>query len=216
MKHFEKSLQQAVYQDEAMLTLFRVWGFEPSLDEANCDAASRVGLLCQQGSGPLDELVSLDHPAVVRLYDENATEFYADLLRIDEKEADLLVDGEAWTVTREWLSQAWGDEYTLLWRLPKSGSRSITPRSNKADLQWLENALSRAFKERPRKVSKFDTELAAKLKRFQESEGLKPDGVAGTQTLIRLNARSREPMPRLDRPLDELNASTPSSEQGAS
>ena len=216
MKHFERSLQQAVYQDEAMLTLFRVWGFEPSLDEANCDAASRVGLLCQQGSGPLDELVSLDHPAVVRLYDENATEFYADLLRIDEKEADLLVDGEAWTVTREWLSQAWGDEYTLLWRLPKSGSRSITPRSNKADLQWLENALSRAFKERPRKVSKFDTELAAKLKRFQENEGLKPDGVAGTQTLIRLNARSREPMPRLDRPLDELNASTPSSEQGAS
>lgn len=216
MKHFEKSLQQAVYQDEAMLTLFRVWGFEPSLDEANCDAASRVGLLCQQGSGPLDELVSLDHPAVVRLYDENATEFYADLLRIDEKEADLLVDGEAWTVTREWLTQAWGDEYTLLWRLPKSGSRSITPRSSKADLQWLENALSRAFKERPRKVSKFDTELAAKLKRFQENEGLKPDGVAGTQTLIRLNARSREPMPRLDRPLDELNASTPLSEQGAS
>ncbi len=216
MKHFEKSLQQAVYQDEAMLTLFRVWGFEPSLDEANCDAASRVGLLCQQGSGPLDELVSLDHPAVVRLYDENATEFYADLLRIDEKEADLLVDGEAWTVTRDWLTQAWGDEYTLLWRLPKSGSRSITPRSNKADLQWLENALSRAFKERPRKVSKFDTELAAKLKRFQENEGLKPDGVAGTQTLIRLNARSREPMPRLDRPLDELNASTPPQEQGAS
>ncbi|GAB3236605.1 ExeA family protein [Pseudaeromonas pectinilytica] len=216
MKHFEKSLQQAVYQDEAMLTLFRVWGFEPSLDEANCDAASRVGLLCQQGSGPLDELVSLDHPAVVRLYDENATEFYADLLRIDDKEADLLVDGEAWTVTRDWLTQAWGDEYTLLWRLPKSGSRSITPRSNKADLQWLENALSRAFKERPRKVSKFDSELAAKLKRFQENEGLKPDGVAGTQTLIRLNARSREPMPRLDRPLDELNASAPPQEQGAS
>ena len=92
--------------------------------------------------------------------------------------------------------------WILLWRLPKSGSRSITPRSNKADLQWLENALSRAFKERPRKVSKFDSQLAEKLKRFQQAEGLKPDGVAGTQTLIRLNARGREPMPRLDRPAD--------------
>ncbi|MFC3914732.1 ExeA family protein [Pseudaeromonas sharmana] len=202
MKRFETALAQASYQDEAMLTLFRIWGFEPSLDEANCDNASRVGLLCQQGTGKLEELQALDHPAVVRLFDENASEFYADLLRLDDKSADLLIDGETWTVTRAWLEQAWGDEYTLLWRLPKSGSRSITPRSGKADVQWLENALSRAFKERPRKISKFDSQLADKLKRFQQAEGLKPDGVAGTQTLIRLNARSREPMPRLDRPAE--------------
>ena len=205
MRRFEKSMQQAAYQDEALLTLFRVWGFEPTLDEANCEAAGRVGLQCQQGSGSLKSLLELDHPAVVRLFDENATEFYADLLRVDDQEADLLIDGESWTVSRDWLEQAWGDEYTLLWRLPKSGTRSITPRSNKADLQWLENALSRAFKERPRKISKFDEPLAAKLKRFQEQEGLKPDGVAGPQTLIRLNARGREPMPRLDRPMESVD-----------
>ena len=216
MRRFEKSLQQAAYQDEALLTLFRVWGFEPTLDEANCEAANRVGLQCQQGSGSLKSLLELDHPAVVRLFDENATEFYADLLRVDDQEADLLIDGESWTVSRDWLEQAWGDEYTLLWRLPKSGTRSITPRSNKADLQWLENALSRAFKERPRKISKFDEPLAAKLKRFQEQEGLKPDGVAGPQTLIRLNARGREPMPRLDRPLESVDDAESADEVRAS
>ena len=216
MRRFEKALQQASYQDEALLTLFRVWGFEPTLDEANCEAASRVGLQCQQGSGSFSSLLALDHPAVVRLFDENATEFYADLLRVDDQEADLLIDGESWTVSRDWLEQAWGDEYTLLWRLPKSGARSITPRSNKADLQWLENALSRAFKERPRKISKFDEPLAAKLKRFQEQEGLKPDGVAGPQTLIRLNARGREPMPRLDRPLESVDDAESADEVRAS
>ena len=216
MRRFEKSLQQAAYQDEALLTLFRVWGFEPTLDEANCEAAGRVGLQCQQGSGSLKSLLELDHPAVVRLFDENATEFYADLLRVDDQEADLLIDGESWTVSRDWLEQAWGDEYTLLWRLPKSGTRSITPRSNKADLQWLENALSRAFKERPRKISKFDEPLAAKLKRFQEQEGLKPDGVAGPQTLIRLNARGREPMPRLDRPMESVDDAESADEVRAS
>ena len=216
MRRFEKSMQQAAYQDEALLTLFRVWGFEPTLDEANCEAAGRVGLQCQQGSGSLKSLLELDHPAVVRLFDENATEFYADLLRVDDQEADLLIDGESWTVSRDWLEQAWGDEYTLLWRLPKSGTRSITPRSNKADLQWLENALSRAFKERPRKISKFDEPLAAKLKRFQEQEGLKPDGVAGPQTLIRLNARGREPMPRLDRPLESVDDAESADEVRAS
>jgi len=47
----------------------------------------------------------------------------------------------------------------------------INAKSSGADLQWLENALSQAFKERPRKVSKFDAQLAEKLKRFQLAEG---------------------------------------------
>lgn len=213
---FDKAITQSNYQDEALLNLYRVWGYEPVLSDATCDNASRVGLQCQQGSGKLSELLAYGHPAVIRLYDENATEFYADLLRVDDKEADLLVDGETWTVTRAWLDQAWGEEYTLLWRLPKSGAKTITPRSNKADLQWLENALSRAFKERPRKVTKFDKELGDKLRRFQESEGLKPDTTAGAQTLIRLNVRSRDPMPRLERAAMPVEPAATVSEGSAS
>ena len=110
---------------------------------------------------------------------------------------------ESQRVERSWLEQSWGDEYQLLWQPPKSGSRMINAKSSGADLQWLENALSQAAKERPRKISKFDAPLAEKLKRFQQAEGLQADGVAGTQTLVRLNARSREVMPRLGRPLPE-------------
>lgn len=32
-----------------MVQLYRIWGYEAALDEANCAAATRVGLLCQQG-----------------------------------------------------------------------------------------------------------------------------------------------------------------------
>ena len=200
VKRFAKDIQQANYQDEAMMQLYRVWGYEAPLDQANCDAATRVGLLCLSGSGKLSSVAGLDHPAVIKLFDENAQEFYATLIRLDDKQADLLIDGESWSVERSWLEQSWGDDYQLLWRPPKSGSRMINAKSSGADLQWLENALSQAFKERPRKVSKFDAQLAEKLKRFQLAEGLQADGVAGTQTLVRLNARSREVMPRLDRP----------------
>ena len=200
VKRFAKDIQQANYQDEAMMQLYRVWGYEAPLDQANCDAATRVGLLCLSGSGKLSAVAGLDHPAVIKLFDENAQEFYATLIRLDDKQADLLIDGESWSVERSWLEQSWGDDYQLLWRPPKSGSRMINAKSSGADLQWLENALSQAFKERPRKVSKFDAQLAEKLKRFQLAEGLQADGVAGTQTLVRLNARSREVMPRLDRP----------------
>lgn len=76
---------------------------------------------------------------LIRLFDENAQEFYADLLRLDDKSADLLIDGESWSVDRSWLEQAWGMS-TPCCALPRVRSRLITPRSSSADLQWLENA----------------------------------------------------------------------------
>ena len=37
-----------------------------------------------------------------------------------------------------------------------------------------------------------------KLQQFQRDQGLTPDGIAGSNTLLRLNALSGEPMPRLE------------------
>jgi len=206
-QRFSEALQQAGYEDEALQQLFRVWGYDVSLEEASCDQAERAGLLCQQGTSSLAELIKLDHPARVRLVDEQGQSFYATLLAVDDRQADLLLGDESWTVDRAWLEKAWGDDYALLWKLPEGGSRLISGRSSGQDVQWLETALARALKERPRKLSRFDAQLGDKLKRFQQAEGLEVDGVAGPQTLMRLNVRSGENMPRLGRiPVREENS----------
>lgn len=212
-QRFAEALQQAGYEDEALQQLFRVWGYDISLEEASCDQAERATLLCQQGSASLAELIKLDHPAQVRLVDEQGQSFYATLLGVDEQQADLLLGGESWTVDLSWLEKAWGSDYTLLWKLPEGGSRLISARSSGQDVQWLETALAQVLKERPRQLSRFDAQLGDKLKRFQQAEGLEADGVAGPQTLMRLNARSGESMPRLSRILARKGNGQPEGER---
>lgn len=48
------------------------------------------------------------------------------------------------------------------------------------------------------KLRRFDSQLESKVRQFQQQEGLKADGVAGEQTLLRLAIYSREDVPRLN------------------
>jgi murein L,D-transpeptidase YcbB/YkuD len=45
----------------------------------------------------------------------------------------------------------------------------------------------------------FDDELVGQLKAFQLAEGMEPDGVAGALTMIRLNLRLDQNLPRLNK-----------------
>ncbi|MGL6052114.1 MAG: peptidoglycan-binding domain-containing protein, partial [Aeromonas salmonicida] len=74
-------------------------------------------------------------------------------------------------------------------------------------VQWLDNALNRALQQPDRKVRRFDAELKSKLQQFQREQGLNPDGIAGSNTLLRLNVMAGEPMPKLED--ESQRASTP-------
>ena len=109
-----------------------------------------------------------------------------------------MIGDQSWQVDRQWLSDNWGGSYTLLWRMPKGGVSLIASNAGQTQIQWLDNALSRALQQPERKVRRFDGELKNKLQQFQRDQGLTPDGIAGSNTLLRLNALSGEPMPRLE------------------
>lgn len=49
----------------------------------------------------------------------------------------------------------------------------------------------------PRRVNQFDVQLENDLKTFQSQHGLKADGIAGNQTLVRLNLYLSQQGPRL-------------------
>jgi general secretion pathway protein A len=110
-------------------------------------------------------------------------------------------------VDRQWLSDFWGGSYTLLWRMPKGGVALIGNNAGATQVQWLDNALSRALQQPDRKVRRFDAELKSKLQQFQREQGLNPDGIAGSNTLLRLNVMAGEPMPKLED--ESQRASTP-------
>lgn len=199
VKHFDQAIADAAYEDQATQQLYRVWGFEASVEDSYCDTAQRVNLRCAQEQGTLDDLLQLNYPAVVRLADEKSQLFYAVLLHVEDGQAELLLGGERWQVSREWLEKAWDQYYTLFWQLPGSGNNLISKRSSTADIQWLETAVSQALRQPVRnKLRRFDAQLESKVRQFQQQEGLKADGVAGEQTLLRLAIYSREAVPRLN------------------
>lgn len=199
MKRFDQAVAEAAYEDQAMQQLYRVWGFETAIDEAHCDSAERANLGCIQGQASLDEIIKLNYPVVARLTEENGPDLYAVVLHVADGQADLLLGSEKWQVSQEWLSKAWGQDYTVLWQLPESSNKIISKRSGPADVLWLETVVSQALHQPPRnKLSRFDNQLATKVRQFQKQEGLTADGVAGEQTLLRLVVRSREAIPRLN------------------
>lgn len=199
VKRFDQAIAEAAYEDQAMQQLYRVWGFETAIDEAHCDSAERANLGCIQGQASLDEIIKLNYPVVARLTEQNGPDLYAVVLHVADGQADLLLGSETWQVSQEWLSKAWAQDYTVLWQLPESSNKIISKRSGLADVLWLETVVSQALHQPPRNtLSRFDNQLAAKVRQFQKQEGLTADGVAGEQTLLRLVVRSRESVPRLN------------------
>ena len=199
VKQFDQAVADAAYEDQATQQLYRVWGFDASVEDSYCDTAQRVNLRCAQEQGTLDDLLQLNYPAVVRLADEKSQIFYAVLLHVADGQAELLLGGERWQVSQTWLEKAWDQSYTLFWQLPGSGNTLISKRSNTSDIQWLETAVSQALHQPVRnKLRRFDSQLESKVRQFQQQEGLKADGVAGEQTLLRLAIYSREDVPRLN------------------
>ena len=153
------------------------------------------------------ELQALQYPALISLTDETGGLYYATLVSLGPDKASLLIGNQSWQVDRQWLSDAWGGSYTLLWRMPKGGVALIGNNAGATQVQWLDNTLSRALQQPDRKVRRFDAELKNKLQQFQREQGLTPDGIAGSNTLLRLNVVAGEPMPRLED--ESLRASTP-------
>lgn len=193
-----EAINQAIEPDIAMQSLYQIWGYETEPFEASCDNAPRAGLRCQEGEASLAELHALQYPAMITLTDDTGGLYYATLAKLGPSHAQLMIGHQSWQVERQWLSDNWGGHYTLLWRMPKGGGSLIASHAGPTQIQWLDNALSRAQQQPERKVRRFDSQLKHKLQQFQRDQGLTPDGIAGSNTLLRLNALSGEPMPKLE------------------
>jgi len=199
VKHFKRTMNEATYEDQAMQQLYRVWGYETAIDEAHCETAQRVKLGCIQSQGAVDDVIKQNMPAVIRLTSDSGLSHYAVLLHVEDEQAEILLGSERWQVSTEWLKKNWGQNYTLLWRLPDSGNTQIAKRSGAGDVQWLEKRVSQALNQPVRnKVTRFDATLEAKVRDFQKQVGLQTDGVAGEQTLLRLSVRTKEAVPLLN------------------
>lgn len=182
---------------EAMQTLYRLWGYEVTPNQANCLSSQRIGLTCQQNKGDLAQLGLINRPAVLPLNGENGETFYAVLYALWPGEAELMLGGERIRVSREWLQTHWQQDYTLMWRAPMGESSSIRYGQQGTRVAWLDQQLNRLLGEPGTASRQFDQGVLDKLRRFQRAQGLYPDGIAGPMTLMVLDTALALPGPTL-------------------
>ncbi|MFU8857434.1 MAG: AAA family ATPase [Deferrisomatales bacterium] len=191
--------------DAAFATLFRYWGV-PYGDEGHgsaCDRAERAGLRCYYGRGNWTTLAFYGLPAVLELRDRAGARHHGVVSALDETRLTLEFGGASVTLPRGELEPLWFGDFLLLWEGPPEGSSILRLGSEGPDVLWLRDRLDRAQGQPPgsaRNGALFGLSMRQRVQEFQLARGLVPDGLAGEQTFIQLNAAAPPPsVPRLGR-----------------
>ena len=80
----------------------------------------------------------------------------------------------------------------MIWQPPEGYSGVIGEDASTDQAQWLETQLSFLQGQPPRVVQSYDQQLVERVRWFQLSNNLEPDGIAGELTLIQINAQMGE------------------------
>jgi general secretion pathway protein A len=167
------------------------WGIAYKKDSDNpCKLAQAHGLQCLNEQGSLKNLIQLDRPAIVKLSANQDKEFYATVTAVNEQVATLVIGTETKLVDVKEVSLHWLGDYIMLWRMPPEYNGYVKQGSKGPLVTWLDERL--ALVQGGQRLTTgdpvFNGELVERVKEFQRSKGLKPDGIVGPQTLIHLNS----------------------------
>ncbi|HEX7810270.1 MAG TPA: AAA family ATPase [Burkholderiales bacterium] len=178
--------------------LFRAWGANYEGGPA-CPQAQSEGLRCRSARGGLDDLRRMNRPAVLLMRDEGGRPFHAALTALDDKAATFAIGAETRSVAVGALATQWAGQYTLFWRMPPDAIDTIYRGVRGPAVQWLIMQLAQARGQVAdvERAPLFDEDVERQLKQFQLAEGLVPDGVVGSQTLMRLAAVGDRTAPQL-------------------
>ncbi|MRG30078.1 peptidoglycan-binding protein [Enterobacter cancerogenus] len=176
---------EVVNQPDAMHQLYQMWGYDASADDALCQNASKVNLMCRQGNAPLSELAKEGYPWVSEMHTGGHLN-YAVVARVGDNTLDLLMNGRTWQVTRNWYSQHATGNYTQLHRLTPQGKDEISAASSGKDLEWLDQQLSQALAEPETHAQSWTAEMMKRTREFQQKMDLHVDGIPGEDTLMQL------------------------------
>jgi general secretion pathway protein A len=191
----------AVTQALAYQDLFELWGvgYDPRENPAVCRFAGEHALRCLYSTPGLDDLVRLNRPAVLSLFNPQGQNYYATLVSLDDDLALVKLVGRSHWVRVDDL-RLWLDGATaVLWRKPEAYAGVLEPGGTGPMIAWLDEQLATIQGRAPLSEAPetYDDSLIRQVRRFQSSKGLLPDGVVGPKTVIQINTETQANVPTL-------------------
>ena len=187
---FEKPLNSSGLSTKNMAyqALFGQWQIKinPKARKTPCEQARENNLQCMEEKGSLNDLRQLNKPAVLKFVDGKDGEYYAALLSLKGDMATLTIGNETKTVDFREIILRWSGDYTLFWRVPHKYKVKLVPGSRGPLITWLDQHLSLAqgLDVQLDRQPAYDDTLIRKIKEFQITAGLTPDGIVGARTII--------------------------------
>ena len=192
-------------RESAYRTLFDLWQIRyiDDKDKTACQQAEEQGLRClESNKGTIEEIREKGRPAVLRLSDKRGDSYFVTLKSLHGETATCVSGSETKTLPLNTIAQNWSGEYLLLWRVPSDYRGKIRPGQRGPLVAWLDRQLALATGRTPRPGLEqlYSQEMTKEVKEFQRSRRLKPDGVAGLGTILKLTAAAGTGEPALDQP----------------
>jgi len=183
-------------EQRALHELARLWG-KPLPEGDACQSGMKANLRCHQGRGGLYDVRQLDRPAVLTLRD-GADVSYALVIAMDNNSATLQLNGRQQKMGVADLALRFDGAYTTYWKMPRYYRDQVGEGEQGADVDWIAASLAHLNgTQRPPQNRALGAETLEQLRRFQQEQHLKADGVAGPRTYMRLNQLAGVPEPRL-------------------
>jgi Type II secretory pathway, component ExeA (predicted ATPase) len=173
-------------EDRAHQALLAYLGADAS---ASCAAAGEEGYACETTRvSTWNELRELNRPAVLTLVTTDRKLAYVLVIGLGEENALLLRDGAQLTVPWSRIAKLWNDELTYVWYRPAGFDTPLSSGQRGPAVNWLADQFARLDRQSsPLARNIYNDKLKKRVELFQESQGIKPDGIVGAQTLRRLN-----------------------------
>ena len=155
-----------------------------------CAAAAQARLACyRNASAGLAVVRQLARPGIVGLRRGNTTVF-AVLVALDDTQATLQVGSQTYPLSLAVLAGVWRGDFATFWRLPPGWTDTPDGGSDAVARIWLDQGLNGAG-------FAAGAPLVERVRGFQITQGLPPDGRAGPMTVMRLNRAVGVDEPRL-------------------
>ncbi len=186
---------QAGSSTGAARALLARWGVPAGNAADPCDVAQASGLACLREQGNVTLLRVFDRPALVTLTRDGrqATALVSSF--VADKVALTVAPGVTRRFPLHAFEHAWLGRMLVVWHPPDGASMMQRGMKGPA-VAWLRRALGVP---QGSPDGEFDATLEAAVRAFQRRHGLRPDGIAGPETLIVLQRVLGLPVgPRLD------------------
>jgi general secretion pathway protein A len=201
---FLGDLIQAGTPDQALERLFGMWkqpyfkltGLTP------CEKAQVAKLSCAQGETSILGLKAMNRPAVVSFVMPDGEHVYGVVTAIEEDAVGEVVTLEFEDRTLNMRTAAfsirWPGDYLVLWQPPKIIEGSLVFGQQGEGVRELRRLLAKAgFADGDKDLEGqgsvfFGPSLRDKIRAFQETYGLRVDGIAGPDTLMRISGVAGE------------------------